>query len=230
MGWHDQRGTLTSMEPLGAYPADRAAALSGVPMSTIHWWARHDVLVPSVSDTRVKLWSFADLMGLRVIYWLRQQKRTERGVDVPRTSMPAVRRALRQLRALDMPVWADDGSTLVVNGAGQLHLKRPDGLQTVDGQLVRYELDLIAPFTTTEGLRGPDLARPRPELRIVPGKLGGSPHVVHTRLETRALSALADEGFEVPAIHRLYPYLTAIQVEQALDLEKQLSENLLRAA
>lgn len=40
---------LTKMDAVGAYTADRAAALSGVPKSTIHWWARHDVLVPSVS-------------------------------------------------------------------------------------------------------------------------------------------------------------------------------------
>lgn len=51
----------------GAYPADRAAALSGVPVSTVHWWARHDVLVPSISAQRVKLWSYPDLMGLRII-------------------------------------------------------------------------------------------------------------------------------------------------------------------
>jgi DNA-binding transcriptional MerR regulator len=43
------------MEPVGAYTADRAAALSGVPKSTIHWWARNDVLVPGVSATRVML-------------------------------------------------------------------------------------------------------------------------------------------------------------------------------
>ena len=40
-----------------------------------------------------------------------------------------------------------------------------------------------------EGGTGPDLLRPRPQLRIVPGKLGGSPHVEHTRLETLALAS-----------------------------------------
>src|SRR5262249_54325081 len=57
-------GRLFPMDPAGAYTADRAAALSGVPKSTLHWWARHDVLVPSVSATKVMLWSYADLMGL----------------------------------------------------------------------------------------------------------------------------------------------------------------------
>ena len=85
-------------------------------------------------------------------------------------------------------------------------------------------------FSTAEGTRGPDLIRPRPELRIVPGKVSGSPHVVHTRLETRALAALGAEGFEVDGIHRLYPYVTSRQIEQALDLEKQLADNLRHAA
>lgn len=56
------------MEPRGAYTAERAAALSGVPKSTIHYWARQDILVPSVSAERVKLWSYGDLMALRTIY------------------------------------------------------------------------------------------------------------------------------------------------------------------
>jgi uncharacterized protein (DUF433 family) len=68
------------------------------------------------------------------------------------------------------------------------------------------------------------------DLRIVPGKLSGSPHVVHTRLETRALAALANDGFDVPALHRLYPYVSAPQIEQALDLERQLSDNLTKRA
>ena len=226
------RDTLTGMDALGAYTADRAAALSGVPRSTIHWWARNEILVPDVSSTKVKLWSYADLMSLRVIYWLRQRKTTERGGDIPRTSMPAVRRALKALRALDLPLWQAEGPTLFVDGAGRIYVKKPqEDPQTLDGQLADGELlDLVAPFTTAEGTRGPDLVKPRPELRIVPGKISGSPHVVHTRLETRALAALTVDGFQVDGIQRLYPYVTTTQIEQALDLERQLADNLRRAA
>jgi uncharacterized protein (DUF433 family) len=219
------------MDALGAYTADRAAALSGVPKSTIHWWARNDILVPKVSDTKVKLWSFADLMSIRVIYWLRQRKTTARGVDIPRTSMPAVRRALKSLVALDLPVWHTKGPTLFVDGSGEIYVKRPGGSQSLAGQLSSSDvLDLIAPFTTIEGTHGPDLIKPRPDLRIVPGRISGSPHIVDTRLETRALAALTEDGFDPGAIHRLYPYVTAAQIDQALDLETQLADNLRRAA
>jgi uncharacterized protein (DUF433 family) len=90
-------------------------------------------------------------------------------------------------------------------------------------------LDLLAPFASHEGLRGPDLSVPRPRLRIVPGKLGGSPHVVHTRLESQVLGALADSGLGQAKIYRLYPDVEPAAIEDALDLERQLARNL-RAA
>lgn len=34
----------------------------------LHYWARQEILVPSVSPERVKLWSYGDLMALRTIY------------------------------------------------------------------------------------------------------------------------------------------------------------------
>jgi uncharacterized protein (DUF433 family)/DNA-binding transcriptional MerR regulator len=219
------------MDAVGAYTADRAAALSGVPKSTIHWWARHDVLIPSVSATRVMLWSYADLMGLRVIYWLRQRKTTQLGVEIPRTSMPAIRRALKELRKLELSLWDQDRPTLLVDGNGHLYLKRSEKVQDLTGQVVGEPLlDLISPFTTAEGTRGPDLIKPRVDLRIAPGKLSGAPHIVGTRLETRALAALATDGFDVAAIHRLYPYVSAPQIEQALELEDQLADNLSKRA
>lgn len=220
------------MDRTGAYTAERAAALSGVPKSTIHWWDREKILVPSVSAERIKLWSYADLMGLRVIYWLRQRKTTDLGYDIPRTSMPAVREALVALRELGAPIW-NPGSepVLFVDGAGKIYLKRPDGVQNLEGQLGDEGLlNLLAPFQTREGTRGPDLVRPRPELRILPGKLGGSPHVVGTRNETCALAALAKEDFSTEGILSLYPYLTRDQIEQAIDLERQLDANLLDKA
>jgi uncharacterized protein (DUF433 family)/DNA-binding transcriptional MerR regulator len=214
------------MPPTGAYNADRASALSGVPRSTIHYWSRHELLAPAVSSEKVKLWSYADLMGLRIIYWLRQRKTDEAGAEIPPTSMKAIRKALGRLRALDEPLW-DDRASVWVDGHGNIHVKGPAGPETLAGQtLVADAINLVAPFSTKEGLRGPDLGRPRPDLRIVPGRLSGSPHVVHTRLETRALYALDRDGLDSAAIRTLYPYVTEAQVDQALDLERQLEANL----
>jgi uncharacterized protein (DUF433 family) len=215
------------MTATGAYTADRAAALSGVPKSTLYSWARSDILVPSVSPTKVRLWSHSDLLALRVIYWLRQKKTAETGVEIPSSSLPAVRRALRELGHLAIPLLRDDRPSVLVDTKGQIHIDATAHVTTVGGQLVAPDtLDLIAPFTTLEGGTGPDLLRPRPQLRIVPGKLGGSPHVEHTRLETLALASLSADGLTTEQIRDLYPYVENAQILEALDLEAQLARNL----
>ena len=218
----------------GVYTAERAAALSGVPRSTLHYWARNQYLVPSVSAERVKVWSYTDLLGLRTIYWLRQRKRASDGQDVPRTTMPAVLRALAELRDLDLSLWTEDGAPRVaVDRAGRVWLRPEHGaVETVDGQRPLDEewLDLIEPFSTWEGARGPNLQAPKPHLRIVPGKLSGSPHIVNTRIETIAISALRERGLDHEKIHQLYPVVAPVAIAEAIELERQLRANLKAAA
>jgi uncharacterized protein (DUF433 family) len=215
----------------GAYTADRAAALSGVPRSTVHYWARKDILVPSVSPSRVRLWSYTDLMGLRTISWLRHRKVSTAGWDVPATTMPAVRRALATLADLDVDLWTEDGGPSVrVDPHGEIFILTDWGPEKLDGDrpLDPDMLNLIEPFQI-RAARGPDLQRPRPNLRIVPGKLSGSPHIVHSRIETLAVAALADRGYDSEKIARLYPQVVPIALVEAVDLERQLLANL-RAA
>lgn len=218
----------------GVYTADRAAGLSGVPKSTVHYWARKEILIPSVSAERVKLWSYADLMGLRTIYWMRQPKRASDGRDVPRTAMSAVLRALSELRDLDLNLWTENGAPRVaVDRGGHVWLRtEPGAVQGLDGQqpLNAEWLDLIEPFSTWEGTRGPNLQAPKPHLRIVPGKLSGSPHIVSTRIETIAISALCDRGLDHEKIHQLYPVVAPVAIAEAIDLERQLRANLNAAA
>lgn len=59
----------------------------------------------------------------------------------------------------------------------------------------------------------------------MPRKLSGSPHVEDTRVETQALAALADRGFSVEHIARLYPFLDLPAIKQSLDPEQQLARN-----
>jgi uncharacterized protein (DUF433 family) len=214
----------------GAYPADRAAALSGVPLSTVHEWSRKGVLVPSVSAERVKLWSFGDLMALRIIYWLRHPKAGSDGAPVPPTSMSEVKIALKQLAELDLDLWSEtNGPTVSVDRAGNVSLRDGSDREVVNRQrrlAVAEEFDVTAPFQSYEGGRGPDLHAPRPTLRIVPGKLGGSPHVFHTRLESQAIAALDMRGLPTAKIYRLYPEVSPEAIDEAIDLETQLRRNL----
>ncbi len=143
--------------------------------------------------------------------------------------MKAVRRALGEIDALELDVWSEDTAPSVkVDRSGGIVIEHDGEAQRLGGQSIIDSdmLDLLAPFDTREGLHGPDLSIPRPRLRIVPGKLGGSPHVAHTRLESQALGALADSGLAQEKIYRLYPDIEPAAIEDALDLERQLSQNL----
>ncbi len=236
MYWTLDRGRrITSQrmrEPTSAYTADRAAALAGVPQSTLHYWAREGILTPSVSPERVKLWSFADLMSLRAVEWLRRTKLHPKGA-VPPTGMREIRRALEALRRLDQSLWTNEtGYAVLVDHSGQVFTRDPrtgsvahavgkaGHLQTVAGDVLDV-LDVMAPFQLV-GFRGPDLRRPRPRLRIIPGKLAGAPHIESTRLETQAVHALARRGFEAPKIVQLYPFTDLESVNEAIELENEL--------
>lgn len=211
----------------GAYSAERAAALSGVPKSTVHHWARKEWLTPSVSPTKIKLWSYTDLMGLRAMHWLRHPKPTADGDEIPPTPMSVVREALAGLDRIDLDLWEEAHGFMVrVDRSGAVHIGPVDDSKPIGPQLPLENLDLIEPFEAESGIRGPDLVAPRPQLRIVPGKLAGAPHLLRTRLETEALAAISQRGVEKENVYRLYPSFDPAAIDQALDLEAQLAKNL----
>lgn len=207
----------------GCYEASRAGALAGVPVSTVYEWARRELVVPSISQSRPMLWSYADLMALRIVYWLRHPKADG---YVPASSMPQVRRALRTLADDGMELWSRasgaHASPLVVDREGRIYIEQPDDLRTPRGQGVLDVLDVLGPFTTDEDW-GPDLREPMPHLRIVPGKVSGEPHLVRSRLTTSAVAALARRGFDHEAIQRLYPHEDPDGLLEAIALEQRLA-------
>lgn len=215
------------MELGGAYTADRAAALSGVPKTAVHYWARKGYLVPSVSTERPKLWSFDDLIGLRMIYWLRQPETALDGREIPRSKMPIIKRAITKLRKLDLELFEEGYPTVAVDRGGEVLIDAPGiPLQNTNGQILQRDfIDIIAPFETLEGGRGPDLKSPRRCIRILPRKLCGAPHIENTRVETLALYTLFNRGFSKAKILSFYPFLDAQSVSDSVDLEQQLARN-----
>jgi uncharacterized protein (DUF433 family) len=197
---------------LGAYEAKRAAALAGVPVSTLYDWARAGIVTPSVSAQREKLWSYADLFTIRLVRWLRDPK-----PDIARTTMREVREVLDRFAA---DLWREDNGaprpTIAVTRDGMV--VHPGQGVTAYGQQVMDVLDLFAPFET-----GVDLREPAEHLRIHPGRLAGEPHLVGTRLTTRTIAALAARGYDVPTICRLYPDEDPVAIREALDLEEKLA-------
>ena len=173
---------------------------------------------PSVSPVRVKFWSYGDLLGLRTIAWLRATKTDEAGAAIPKTAMPMVRVALDALRGLDLGLWTDESTPNVgVDRGGRIVLEPDSAPRLVNGQefIDAEVLEVLRPFAF-DGHAGPDLVRPRPRVRIVPGKLAGAPHVKDTRIETEALAALLHRGLDEMSINRLYPILEREDVHDAL--------------
>ncbi len=211
----------------GCYEAGRAAALAGIPLSTLYDWARKQVIVPTVSRTRPRLWSYADLIALRIVYWLRHPK-VGGGVEIRASPMNQVRYALEQLDRRGIDLWSVDESghwsSLVVNRLGEIIIvQEGQAPSTLSGQGILGEhLDLLRPFDL-DGEWGPDLRRPMPRLRIVPGKVSGEPHLAHSRLTTQTVAVLAARGFTIGDIHRLYPSEDPHGLSEAVELEHRLA-------
>lgn len=220
----------------GCYEAKRAAALTGVPVSTVYYWAKTGIVVPSISPVREKLWSYADLMCLRIVSWLRRPKGLKEGI-VPASTMRQVRETLTFLDRHGLDLWRPSAPTadspLLVDRSGTIWIRHPDGsLSDYIGRTIldlkgEY-LDLLAPYSEA-GHRGPDLVRPRPKLRIVPLKVAGEPHIVGSRITSRSLVSLAKRGFNSAAIAEMYG-LDEQSVKEAIDLERQLSPSARPAA
>ncbi|MDX6240115.1 MAG: hypothetical protein QOG10_4935 [Kribbellaceae bacterium] len=215
----------------GCYEAQRAAALSGVPLSTVYDWSRKGIVTPSISPVREMLWSYADLLQLRIVSWLRHPKDATDGAKVRATSMSEVRATLAFMADHHLDLWTNESAKptatgLSVDRTGKLWIVLPSGefidragRATLD--LEADYLELLKPYGVA-GLPGPDLLRPRSHLRIVPLKVAGEPHIEGSRITTRTIAALQRRGFSADRIADMYE-IDRTAVVQAIDLESQLS-------
>ncbi len=209
----------------GCYEASRASALSGVPQSTVYLWARNGLVTPSGSPTRVKLWSYADLMALRILYWLRHPK-SKSGGEVPASPMARVRRVLVELDERGLDIWDDSSgdlsSPLRVDASGEIWLD-VDGVPHHEGQAaLPGSFDLLGPFDLADR-NGPDLLRPRPNLRIVLGRVSGEPHLAKSRITTLSAAALYQNLGDLTAVAELYPGFSVEAFRDAVDFERSLA-------
>lgn len=198
----------------GVYDADRAAALSGVPRTTLHYWAREGFYAPSVSpEPRTRLWSWADLLALRAIDWMRGGTgRTDRATSF------AIRRAITELIATGYS--AQDFGRIVAVGSGKLFLRLEDrDVLARPGQ--QGALPNVLPLVSKYEY-GPHLLTPRPLLRIMPGKMHGEPHIINTRIPSAAISEMHDLGYTGGQIREMYPEASAAAIKQAIEFERSL--------
>jgi hypothetical protein len=118
-----------------------------VPLSTVYDWARKEILVPSVSAVREKRRSYADLVALTIVYWLRHPKLYEQ-YEYAASPMPEVRRLLSELVNLDRNLWepSNDGprTPVLVDRHGRIRIADDDAVMTTDGQTeMPHHFDLL---------------------------------------------------------------------------------------
>ncbi len=201
----------------GVYDTHRAAALSGVPASTLHYWARTGLYTPSVSPgPHTRLWSWADLLALRAIDWFRKGDELR-----AKSSVARIRQALEQLERAGYS--RDDLSHIlaVSDADGALYLQLPGANIRARGGgqgALPEVLNLVAPYKSA-----PDLLKPRPLLRIIPGKLHGEPHIVGTRIPSLTISALSKAGYDLGQIYAMYPDATPDALSEAIAFEQSLT-------
>lgn len=216
----DRKGPSATLDRYrGVYNARRAAALSGVPLTTLHRWARQGLYIPSIHAGPLdRLWSWADLLALRAMDWFRKKKG-------PHGPLPAtiaeIRQALDEIAKEGISP-AEFSKLVVVSRAGKLFLDKSDVPfhAAPDRQTVMPDvLPLVAPYQN-----GPSLTEPRPLLRIIPGKLHGEPHLVNTRISTATVYALHKSGYTKSQILEMYPDISPEGLEQALEFEHSLDK------
>ena len=83
-------------------------------------------------------------------------------------------------------------------------------------------LDLLGPFEC-DGQQGPDLLRPRPNLRIIPARVSGDPHLAGSRITTQVAAALHRNMADLDKIAALYPGFDARIFEEAIEFEYSLA-------
>ena len=204
----------------GVYNARRAASLAGIPLRTLHHWAKTGFYRPSISpDPHDYLWSWSDLLALRAVDWLRRKKDDS---DFPRVTPQRIRWALGELERDGIPrhrlrdlMLSEDGRLFFAESGDSVFLASPGRQMALPGVI-----SLISPYQES----GPDLLQPRQLLRIVPGKLHGEPHVVSTRISSAVLFALHQEGYTDEQIRRMYPDVSPDALSDAIDLESHLTK------
>ncbi len=199
----------------GVYDAPRAAALAGVPRSTLHLWARNGFFRPSISpEPRTRLWSWADLLTLRAIDWFRKGRGTGKKVPIRKIGQ-ALDELLKQGMSRE-----DLYRVVAVSGNGRLFFQ-------LDRNLVHAHPDRQAAFSDVLHLvrpyeLAPDLLEPRPLLWIIPGKLHGEPHIVNTRIPSATINAMYEAGYDLDTLQQMYPDASAAALHEAIEFEQSL--------
>jgi uncharacterized protein (DUF433 family) len=215
------------------YPVPIASVLSGASKAQLSYWRKEveplgALLIPQARQGRRLLYTVADVIALRSIVYLREEK-----------SLPRIRRAVAYLKAIEEDDWTHLADYRLVRTSLTIYLERPNGvrvdLEARPGQGLTDERseanapqatrrvlmgEVLAPFESGHGVLVPDFFSPREHVTVDRDVLGGFPVMRGTRIPFDAIADLVLENASVATIARLYPTVS----EAALPSAREFAE------
>ncbi len=193
------------------FPTDLTSTLTGASVRQLRHWNSTGLLVPEVQASRRLLYSFRDVVALRIVVRLRSEA----------ASLQKVRRAFANMPALDFTEhpskyrFGTNSKTIVI---------ADDDGNTTDlvqnpGQYQMHSLaEIFKPFRTNRGETVVDFLRPRKRLEIRAGRMGGWPTIAATRIPYDTIANLLAGGDITPEqVGYYYPEVDAEAARDALD-------------
>lgn len=193
----------------GFYSLPEAARIAKVPRSTVDYWARTRLIVPSQREKRPRLYSFIDLRDLVVAGQLRGQGAKVRDLRV----------ALDYVRSVDQIDRLAQMNFHVFEG--QLVYEPVSGVEAPHKKGQRVLTVNMAEVYRILGMESPEVLQMRPANRVLidPSVRGGTPVVEGTRIPTRLIADLVTDDISREEILKMYPSLTAEDIDAALEWE-----------
>lgn len=185
-----------------------ASVLSGLTVSQLKSWAKQGVFIPEYEDDR--RYSFRDIVAGRTLAFLRAENSAQK-----------VKNAIKSLRKLN---YNDHISKYRLGHDGKVILiEDEDGsVLNLTGQTGQYRAfnfgEVWEPFRNFKDEEVPALERPRAELRVLEGRLGGWPTVGESRIGFDVIAGFIDGvTVTVDNISHFYPTVTRQAAEDAID-------------
>ncbi|MBO0663599.1 DUF433 domain-containing protein [Jiella sp. MQZ9-1] len=201
---------------VAAFTEDQAERLTGVSCRQLRYWVRTNFFLPSIESGRhenaIRLYSFRDLVSLRVLAELRNTRRI---------SLQHLRGVKERLSHLGDDLWAK--TTLYVLGKEVVFVNPETKVKesVISGQGV---LEIPLKVVTGDMKQAVAALRQRDEELLGTfaqhrGRAHNQLVVAGTRIPVRSIKAFADDGCSVDQILREYPTLTRVDVEAAIHYE-----------
>jgi uncharacterized protein (DUF433 family)/DNA-binding transcriptional MerR regulator len=207
------RGTIGG----GIYASRLAAKLAGVSLRRLRYWVAKGLMEPSLRRGGAggrDLYSYTDLVHARTIGRLRAQG----------ASLQRIGRAVMYLRQVLPSDEQWHTKTLATDGIRVFVLYGPDEVLEASHRSPGQRVFHVSLAEVAEELKRAGLQIGLGEtIQVDPGVQGGAPVIRDTRIPTKLIGELLEEGVAPERIARMYPGVTADAIDAAMEFERQLA-------